>query len=118
MADVLIRGMEMPQRCLNCPFKQFLLLGNRNICLANGGKLIKDTDFSERDKNCPLVPLPEKHGRLIDADDIQSIINTMKAEAVMDGLRGVHPDITHYMLMQEMLEDSETIIEAEGGSDG
>ena len=65
MADVLIRGMEMPENCGNCFFcddwAKCQLLNLNNIfdyC----------KDGIERPAKCPLVPLPERHGRLIDAD--------------------------------------------------
>lgn len=120
---IYIPNMEMPKTCCQCDLKIYdnEMRWDENSIEQIGAWVCKRTREiiwnTQRGENCPIVPLPEKHGRLIDADDMQSIINTMKAEAVMDGLRGVHPDITHYMLMQEMLEDAETIIEAEGGGE-
>lgn len=98
--SVVVIGMEMPPRCLNCPFKQFLLLGERNICLANGGKLIKYTDFSERDKDCPLVSLPEKHGRLIDAEALMERIDKCW---INDG-----------WWVEGKVDETPTVVEAEG----
>lgn len=61
MADVLIRGMEMPEYCYECPLSN-----------AEGGycQFYKDSYrwSYERPASCPLVFLPEGHGRLIDAD--------------------------------------------------
>lgn len=62
MADILIRGMEMPKDCGHCRFAVdgwcYAYGGDNTSALANDGK----TNF------CPLVPLPAEHGRLIDAD--------------------------------------------------
>lgn len=59
MADILIRGMEMPEYCYDCPCHN----GESGYC-----QLYKDGYLSsiERPAKCPLVPLPEGHGRLID----------------------------------------------------
>ena len=69
MADIVILGMEMPLRCINCPF-EFYLRGE-NICRANGGKKIEFAIGRDRGTNCPLIPLQEGHGRCIDADALQ-----------------------------------------------
>ena len=55
MADILIRGMEMPKDCGKC------FVGDRTICADA----------------CPLVELPP-HGRLIDADEAyDALLNRM-----------------------------------------
>lgn len=57
--SVLIKGMEMPKDCKNCPF----------LCDYFCRALMLEPDWgrSGRDGRCPLVPVPP-HGRLIDAD--------------------------------------------------
>ena len=60
---IYIKGMEMPKNCLECK----LAINDNNhqrycpftnvVCLNIG---VQD--------NCPLVYIPEPHGRLIDAD--------------------------------------------------
>ena len=52
--SVIILGMEMPEHCGVCGIE---------FCT----KWINH-DARTRPKDCPLRPLPEKHGRLIDAD--------------------------------------------------
>lgn len=74
-----IKGMRMPESCGTC------FVGNRTIC-KNG---------------CPLVALPEKHGRLIDAD-------ALVAKSLMDGAYG-------YVDTKEIY-DALTIVEAEDGT--
>lgn len=56
---VLIEGMEMPDRCGHCRFATAFDCGV-------DGQFIKTHDA--RRKDCPLVPVPEPHGRLGDLD--------------------------------------------------
>ena len=63
MSDILIKGMEMPQNCGECPFI-FSSWGIEYYChLARAST---SAEYVEREKmtNCPLVELPP-HGRLI-----------------------------------------------------
>ena len=55
MADLLIKGMEIPKRCTGCFNSRCLLFFEHT-----------DPDNS-RHPNCPLVEV-KPHGRLIDAD--------------------------------------------------
>ena len=52
--SVIIKGMEMPGDCAEC------------ILRSVDCKYRKYLNF--RPKECPLAEIPEKHGRLIDAD--------------------------------------------------
>ena len=63
MADILIRGMEMPKNCEDCRLSYSDEYGT-TICAA-----CDDCAYSV---SCPLLPLPEGHGRLIDADACHS----------------------------------------------
>lgn len=61
MADILIRGMKMPKNCLYCHF----------VSYDNDHCVVMDKDipiYGAKPSWCPLVPLPEGHGRCIDAD--------------------------------------------------
>lgn len=67
--SVIVMGMEMPDCCEKCPFLDY----EQGYCFASGKKQ-KDgwydcnlyvSDNEKRHKDCPLRPLPEKHGRLI-----------------------------------------------------
>ena len=95
--SVLIKGMKMPKNCCECR----LLSGFE--CRA----LLKDiTDFSVADE-CPFVPVPP-HGRLIDADELNNMIN--QSYSMTDRV-DVH---NGYAIVQEMMKQLPTIIEAEG----
>lgn len=61
MADILIRGMETPKSCVECLFDD----DENTFCRALSEYV---PAFGEPPAKCPLLPLPEGHGRLIDAD--------------------------------------------------
>jgi hypothetical protein len=107
MADILIRGMEMPDGCHHCRFS-YLDKGETNggepcsviMCSA----MEQGTNGAEYDGNrpfwCPLVPLPAGHGRLGDLDALQE-----EFKKTHDGKR----------LM--LIDTAPTIVPAEGGTD-
>lgn len=71
MSDLLIKGMEMPSNCMECPM---WAMGTAcQHCKANDRwesyrKTDKRQDVADRlREGCPLVEIPT-HGRLIDAD--------------------------------------------------
>lgn len=59
--SVLIKGMEIPGTCLHCPFAD----GEYGWCDCDNDI---DVCFDERPDACPLIALPDHHGRLMDAD--------------------------------------------------
>lgn len=59
--SLVILGMEMPFNCTQCPCSNDV---SRYCRAAN-----KYIPMSGNPDWCPLRPLPEKHGRLIDADE-------------------------------------------------
>lgn len=91
--SVLIRGMEMPESCYNC------------VARYGGFCSVKPPESDgvcppkcERPDWCPLVELPSKHGRLIDADEMKELWKG----CTFDG------DITC------LLDPRPTVLEAEG----
>ena len=109
MADILIRGMEMPKEgckdCLLvkrgqvfdiCPFLKREVNGN----VERGGKPL----------DCPLVPVPP-HGRLIDADALMNLIREHSYPLT------AHFNSTDYGMftigIQQAVDETPTIIEAE-----
>ena len=90
--SVLIKGMQMPKNCAECP-------------VALSGKYCRinqtHTTYIElpiRQDHCPLVEFPEHHGRLIDEDEIE----IPSLETVND-----------QYLVFDAIKDVPTIIEAE-----
>ena len=94
--SVLIKGMEMPTRCGECP----LSLYSHSPCWKNGGAL----DWEHRPNWCPLVPVPP-HGRLIDADAPIPLVDT----------HGKNIEVTVAHIIEENFGVVNVIIEAEEG---
>ena len=96
MSSVMIKGMKMPHRCSDCIFY------NADYCMQ------KNIEHRE----CAIVELPEKHGRLIDADafmaDICRSINEMTKIGIM-----VDGDYL-WCKLEDALENAPTIVESEG----
>lgn len=90
--SVLIKGMRMPENCSECPVA---LCGK--YCRINRTNATTRV-IPIRPEHCPLVELPEHHGRLIDAD-------VLVAESLVDGAYG-------YVNTKEIY-DAHTIVEAE-----
>lgn len=121
MADILIRGMEMPEYCYECPCHN----GESGYCQAYKSGYLYSI---ERPAKCPLVPLQEGHGRLIDADDLVSKyteeINELKERAKIhekEGrlymFRACHLRAAYLAEAKLNIEADPTIVPAEGGTD-
>lgn len=107
MADIVIRGMEMPKFCCECPLKESMYdVGY--ICLPRK-EPIKVNLYKGRDDACPLVPLPEGHGRVIDAD---ALIADKSGEAT---LWCGYEYQDHSVVFEEDIKNAPTIVPAEGG---
>ena len=72
--SILIKGMDMPKNCGECPFYYY----EYKECNAIGGRMVFRNATPPTD--CPLIELPP-HGRLIDADALTQQI-MMKADAM------------------------------------
>lgn len=102
--SVVIKGMKMPKGCLECQFKdigmstmtQCLLVEDGWVEYANNGFGIPDA--------CPLVDLPEKHGRLIDCNSLE--------KEVCPGC--INKDVKYANCIGCAIANAPTIIEAEG----
>lgn len=63
---ILVKGMEMPENCANCPICVAMPLGD--YVVYHKCALLNLLASKRRRRNdCPLIPIPP-HGRLIDAD--------------------------------------------------
>lgn len=102
MADILIKGMEMPKSCGDCPFlydhDACYLSGMWNdmrfmlLCFNGHTNEYRRGEFPFKDKRvdwCPLVEVPT-HGRLIDADDLYEKTAELEAQALH--LVGTHEE--------------------------
>lgn len=113
--SILIRGMEMPKNCSDCPLNH-----DQMMCIVTGTRWWSDTmvlmnfdSDKERLPDCPLTEIKEPHGRLGDLDAL------IKDLAVY---RGGHNEgygfdggmYEAYNNSIELVEDAPTVIEAEG----
>lgn len=112
--SVIVMGMEMPTNCALCDCSFGAL------CYVSPAEVNGYCPGHGRPEWCPLVELPEKHGRLIDAEAFKA----MCRETVADLRETVF--LPHEKKMVEQLADATealcldldeapTIVEAEGG---
>ena len=69
--SILIKDMEMPENCTICRFcVPEADPGDGEMCMATGRFMPPCS--TERLEECPLVPVPTPHGRLVDADELKA----------------------------------------------
>ena len=121
MADILIR-MEMPKTCCQCDLKIYdpEKRWDENGIERIGAWVCKRTREiiwnTKRGDNCPLVPLPEGHGRLGDLDKINASLGAM-IEIEWNQNAAPHSWSHAYTEMQSILDEAPTIVPAEGGTE-
>lgn len=106
MADVLIRGMAMPEFCDECGCKRRT---QRGACCGILGKPLKTSRNYKRDDDCPLLPLPENHGRLGDLNAMYRQLHNLYHGAISDS------ELYVYEVL-DMISNAPTIVPAEGGN--
>ena len=107
--SVIVMGMNIPENCGRCRF-----IGS---CGVHGNEEWPDIESimfndvigidGKRDKDCPLRPLPEKHGRIVDVGPLDVVAYNQKGhegESFDDGV----------VFMLEKMDALPTIVEAEG----
>ena len=97
--NLLIKGIEMPKNCCECPI---------NIYLCNYGYkyLIQHRElYDKRADDCPLIEVPS-HGRLIDADALLNLLNHCMFPSDMVTTTAVR-------MATNWIKDAPTIIETE-----
>lgn len=63
--SILIKGMEMPTHCIDCPF---MVSRDGDDCILQSAEANENFENWEQMKaDCPLIPVPP-HGDLIDRD--------------------------------------------------
>ena len=101
--SVLVKDMDLPENCFSCPLKEE---GFCNITNAYAAQIYK------RNSDCPLVELPEHHGRLIDAEFLKEHLYTCATNG-----RPLHRMYQELDELLEAINDIPTIIEAEGADE-
>ena len=94
--SVIVKGMEMPERC--------------GACFLRVGGCKQRIYMEQRPKYCPLVEIPTPHGRLIDADELKSKFRHGNGNSDVDS--------AWISTIRRFITQADTIIEAEGETDG
>lgn len=70
--SILIKGMEMPTNCADCPlnYDQMACGVTGTGWWSDSMVLLNFDSYKERLQDCPLISIPTPHGRLIDADEL------------------------------------------------
>lgn len=106
MSECVVR-MEMPENCWVCPFGLDGYIWNENdarthyvrFCSRHSGEEfhVLETDTIDRPWFCDsfVCALPENHGRLVDADAVESIIRKwfeeikLNPDILLDGVKSL-----------------------------
>ena len=105
--SVVVKGMKMPENCGKCPFliEEDIDFDICRQCGAGKSGYIYEKDIDGFPSDCPLIALPDKHGRLGDLDAL--IIDLMNRV-----LEGIQTD--DWAEIQQTVMEQPTIVEAEG----
>jgi hypothetical protein len=104
MADVVIRGIEVPKGDLE--YVSLWVYGDGRVYVSNNASAAS----SQRVQDL-AIPLPEGHGRLIDADRLAKRLKDFVDWCRDDRREGA------FFVMDCPLPDSPTIVPAEGGGE-
>lgn len=111
--SVLIKGMEMPTKCVSCDLRAFN--GIMDECRAMRRKMCGFEYQKGFPEWCPLVEVKTPHGRLIDAKDLSDrVLKWLPPDPCgKEELEyPIEADICVSLMMD--IDESETIIESEG----
>ena len=105
--SVIVKGMEMPKNCYDCPFIRASFAGDYYCAKGKGDEDDLKKVYNRRMNDCPLIEIPTPHGRLIDADKLLE-------KAYWDYNEATH-DYNNFKIVSEYeIADAPTVIEAEG----
>lgn len=109
----IVKGMKMPENCIKCPL-QF-----GGWCYASPPEIdervaptVDEAWEQGKPDWCPLVALPDTHGRLVDADALIEFIDNRYDVTWKDDYEGGIKDACTDIL--EKIDTMPTIVEAEG----
>ena len=118
MSDILIKGMEMPTSCIECPCCRHDNWNGEtahqcNVSFITFGAEDENWIYNTRPNWCPLTELPP-HGRLGDLDELwDRMYNYIDNEGAKMPF-GDNDFMIHRDSACELIEDTPTVIEAEG----
>lgn len=114
--SVVVKGMKFPENCAECELWAMDDQGAK--CPFKSG-YISDGDWdlpseTERGDWCPLHPLPEKHGRIIDADALSDEYALITCEIHGFRIETLGVGDEHATLKFKPWREVPTIVEVEG----
>lgn len=108
--SVLIKGMDIPDHCLRCPF--MVSRDNDDCILQTEEENLMIESFEQMKEHCPLVSVPTPHGRLVDADDVLTQVQKGKCKNSFE----LGKESGWNLAIEYVGHFAPTIIEAEGKS--
>ena len=105
--SVIVRGMEMPKTCCDCPI--FVDGGYDSWCGITDNSMAENEALTKRNPNCPLVEIPTPHGRLGDLDALKAQYKYGEADSEDERL--------WMMNIRRAITNAPTVIEAEGSEE-
>lgn len=116
--SVLIKSMKMPENCDVCQFSDWSNLHQTASCkVMDYSPCFSDYSREyeyKRSELCPLIELPKKHGRLVDADKLWKKMSKYTDNEGAKMPFGDDDSMIHKDSACFMIESADTIIEAEG----
>ena len=110
MSSIIVKGMKMPDSCAVCRFAgrggYFM---ERIVCMFTGKN--EDAENVDRLSDCPLVALPNKHGRLVDADALRDRLRNLADDDWNANTTTTWSEA--FSECDDMVDDAPTIVEKE-----
>ena len=112
--SVLIKGMSGYECCADCEFCGGLIMPDDIYTCdcppTQGMNITRAIEEDCKHPDCPLVELPEKHGRLIDAD----ALITKRGGLAVDSENIVELSPGWTIPLESVIDIEPTVVEAEG----
>ena len=115
--SVIVKGMKFPENCLKCDLRGYDANAGEEYCPFTQ---IVCLNIGRQDA-CPLQELPEKHGRLIDAEALIdtleqaiTIMETMLKQLDLEDDDGCLMELKAYRDIRDGIKEIDAVIEAEG----
>lgn len=110
--SVLVKDMKMPEKCGSCDL--FHAESPMHCTVVKGHKTVGAPYGMPRPEWCPLVELPETHGRLVDVDELSKKMYHDAFESDTDLQKWDSGCWIRYKLFENNRDAAQTVIEAEG----
>ena len=111
--SILIKGIDMPKRCIDCPF--MVSDDDDNCVLQTKEANSHFTSWEDMKANCPLVEVKAPHGRLGDLDALRARMYHEAFETDSDMQKWESGCWVRYKMFERAEEAAPTIIPAEEG---